>query len=129
MPGYCDIFESRRTSFEEAQWWSQKTVVGQNGKYDYSKLAHSIAPTGTFFCEETNAPVESPNKIGDVRFTGRIVSLVTTDDIMGKIFKDDVVRYDGRFWRVESITMQREWRRSQFVSNNRDGTKIITLRG
>ena len=129
MMGYSDIFESRRTMFETAEWWSLKKLIGPDGKPDLTKIGHSVEPTGSFFCEETNAPVESPNQIGNIRYTGRMISLITSDDIMDKIFKDDIVRYDGRFWRVHSITMQREWRRSQFVKGNRDGTKIITLRG
>lgn len=126
--GFCDEFESRRTLFDKCEWWSQKVLTLVNGKPDYSKLAYEKRPSGIFFAEETGTNVESAQRIGDTRFTSRHVSLMTTDDIMGKISRDDIVRYDGRFWRVESITLQREWRRSQFAKKNREGTKIITLR-
>lgn len=127
--GYSDLFESRRTLFAKCQWWSQKVVPMADGRPDYSKLAYNKNPTGSFYAEETGTLTENARQIGDVRYTAKFVTLSTTDDIMGKLFKDDVVRYDGRFWRVDSITLQREWRRSQFAKKNREGTKVITLRG
>ena len=129
MAGYADIFESRRTMFETAEWWSQKLITGPDGRYDLSKLGHEIRPTGSFCCEETNAPSEFAGQVGDLRHTSRTVALLTSDDIMGKIVRDDIVRYDGKFWRVHSVNLQREWKRSQYARGNKEGNKIITLRG
>lgn len=126
--GLRDLTQSRRTSFERCDFWNQKLLAGPDGKIDYSKMAHESKPTGFFYAEEVNSAVENPQAIGDLRYTGRTVSISTTDDVMGKLFRDDLVRYMGRIWRVNSITLQRDWKRSQFSKSPTSGTKVITLR-
>lgn len=126
--GYVDIYDSRRTAFERCAWWSKRLAIGQTGNIDYSRLAHDAEPSGYFYAEETNDPTETPMAIGGVRATARNVTISTTDDVYGLISKDDLVKYGGRIWRVESISLKREWRRSQFSKRNNEGTKIIVLR-
>lgn len=123
------IYESRRTAFEKCEYYKRKNVMNQNGKVDYSILAHNDSPDGFFYAEETAPLSETGRTIADMRVTGRTVTLITSDDIIGHLFKDDIVKYDGRFYRVESITFQRDWKRSQFGRKNKDGQKVITLVG
>ena len=128
--GYSDLFQSRRTLFARCEWWSQKLITGgAQQAYDYSKLAHKIRPTGTFFAEEINPVEEAPQEMSEVRFTAKTVTIATTDNVAGKIFRDDLVRYDGHIWRVTSITLRRDWKKSQFSAKNKKGTVIIGLRG
>ena len=129
MRGYVDVFRSRRTAFVKCVFWNQKTVVSRYGKVDYSVLAHDTEPNGFFYAEQTNDITEAARDYpGNVRGTARTVSILTNDDVMGQIFRDDLVKFEGRIWRVESIALQKEWKRSQFLRINRSGTKVITLR-
>lgn len=129
MRGFVDPYHSRRTSFVKCYFWNQKQVVSKYGSIDYSVLAHDTEPTGFFYAEQTNDVTEAGRDMpGSIRGTARTVSILTNDDVMGQIFRDDLVRFEGRIWRVESIALQKEWKRSQFLRVNRDGTKIITLR-
>lgn len=104
-------------------------VVGKNNSVDYSALSYKIKPTGSFYAEVVQDAVEQHDSMADINYTQRTVTISTTDEIMGKIFRDDIVLYDGRFWRVASITLQKEWKRTQFMRNSTDGKKIIVLRG
>lgn len=129
MRGFVDEFHSRRTSFARCVFWNQKTVISKYGSVDYSVLSHDNDPSGFFYAEQTNDITEAGRDFaGGVRGTARSVAILTNDDVMGRLFRDDLVRYEGRIWRVESIVLQKEWKRSQFLKINRDGTKIITLR-
>lgn len=128
MSGFIDLDESRRTSYEMAKWWPQSRAIDGNGKIRLDILNYKTKAEGVFSCEEVSPPQTYAGGAGDIRFTAKTCSIATTDDVYGKIHRDDLILYGGVFWRVESIQLQREWRKSAFQRRNFDGRKIISLR-
>lgn len=90
---------SRRAYRETCEWWQRTTVQGQLPLY---KMAHSVAPSGKFSARNVSNHFMGKREDGDFRFTNGFVTVETPDDI-SSLRPDDLVKYEGIFYRVDSI--------------------------
>lgn len=129
MPGTVDPFYGiGRSSYERCRWWKRQAAINYcNGKLSYEVVCHNLAPEGEFMAEETTPVSSSMNGIGDIRNTRRTVTISTIADIDGDLQHDDLVEYQGRIWKVQSISNTEFWARSYYGRRNRSGTKSIVL--
>lgn len=96
---YSNPILSRRTYREICEWWQRSTA---NGQLSLSKLAHNVAPNGTFHAKNTSDHYMAKRSEGDMRLSNGYVLIETPDDV-SVLRPDDLVRYEGIFYRVDSI--------------------------
>lgn len=129
MPGTVDAFSGvGRSAYEPCRWWNQQTVLNaRTGKERLDKVCYRLQPAGTFYAEEIQPIAKAMSASGDVRYTRYTVTISTSGFVNGVINQNDLVEYQGRIWRVESINFTPQWSRSQYASRNGDGSKILVL--
>ncbi len=128
MPGTVDPFYGiGRSSYETCRWWKQQTALDpRTGKIKYEVLKHTIEPEGVFKAEETSPISTSLNSPGDIKSRRRTVTLSTIAEIED-MSENDLVEYQGRIWRVQSIAKTEFWARSYYSKKNISGSKSIVL--
>lgn len=124
--GNADIFQSRRIAFEKCEWWKRSDFGESVPLY---KVAYEKIPAGSFNVEESNPPSSQIISSGDIKYRSSTVTIMTTDDVYGKIHENDLVSYCHKIWRVANISLRRQWKASEFSKTNNYGYKILVLRG
>lgn len=125
MSGTVSIYESRRINYEKCRWWSRSDF---DRTVPLSVIAHDNEPKGTFYARESRELMQSMSG-ADIKHTDSMIAITTTDDIWNKVKVNDLVSYCGNVWIVTSISLKKDWKRSQFSKRNSDGVKILYLRG
>ena len=97
--GYSNMVVSRRTYRDKCEWWQRTTV---NGQITLSILAHNVAPNGTFRAKNVSNHYMGKTMEGDIRLSNGYVLVETPDDV-SFLRPDDYVRYEGIFYRVDTI--------------------------
>jgi hypothetical protein len=111
--------------FLECYFWSQDE---DENFIPTSELAHNQAPTGMFFAKELNAYTEENQLIGNTfLLESNNVQIATYDDVK-EIKRNDLVEYNDKVWRVDSIQRIPIKKQRQFMN---DGSNItyLSLRG
>lgn len=120
-----DLWTSRREMFNKCTWWAQ---VEDSPYVESSRLAYKDIPEGDFYAKEINA-VNISNQIVENNFMIEMqsVTLLTTDDISA-MKRNDRVLYDNRYWRVDSIQVEKKKKQRQYMTNQYSCVYYLTLR-
>jgi len=97
---YANPFLSRKTYNTICEWWIRSTF---NGQIPLFKMAHSNVPTGKFHAKAVSQYMFNRKAEGDIRLSNNFVTIETPDDV-SMINVDDIVRFQGLFYRVENVS-------------------------
>lgn len=121
-----DINTSRRDMFDLCQYWSQDNNADI---VPYDQIVHNRRPTGEFYAKEENSlSVQNQVVAGTFMFEETTVTLKTNDDTK-TLKRNDIVRYDNKYYRVETIQQIKIKKQRQFLRYNYSTTTYISLRG
>ena len=129
MPGTVDpLYGIGRSSYEKCRWWKRQVAIdAKTGNKALHQVCHNVVPEGEFMAEEISPISSAMNSIGDLKPTRKTVTLSTIADIDGKLQQGDLVEYQGRIWKVQSIANTEFWSRSYYSKRSGAGTKHIVL--
>lgn len=106
----------------ECLWWRvEKNTPIQN-------LIRSGLPNGRFFCKVVGLTYESQSEIGGVAITASNgLTIKTLEQV--EIHKDDVVKFMGLYYTVDSVQMN--FRKNEYLKSYDEQQKItlINLKG
>ena len=106
-----DLWMSRRDKFIKCKWYKQnedEMFVGLD------EIKYYTAPAGMFYAKEMNSYALENQSLGDAFLVdAHNVTLETSDDV-GDIDENDLVEYEGKKWRVNSITTKTVNKQRQF---------------
>lgn len=121
-----DLETSRRDMFDLCTYWSQND--NQN-LVSLDQLVHNKKPTGEFYAKEENSlSVQNQVVGGSFMFEETTVTLKTNDDVH-LLRQNDVVFYDNKYYRVESIQQVKVRKQRQYLKSNYSASTYISLRG
>lgn len=121
-----DINTSRRDMFDLCQYWSQDNNADI---VPYDQIVYNRRPTGEFYAKEENSlSVQNQVVAGTFMFEETTVTLKTNDDTK-TLKRNDIVRYDNKYYRVETIQQIKIKKQRQFLRSNYSTTTYISLRG
>ena len=115
---------SRRTMPNRCAWWRRdESGIGDSDQYVYVN-----SPSGYFYAKATSPERELTSEIQNAFMAkSRVVSIESNDDL-GDISVNDLVRYKGRIWRVDA-SPQRILRENKNQQSDREEFKyVLSLR-
>ena len=121
--GSIDEFTSRRTNFDECEYWVRKDTD------DLNELIYETRKrTGTFSAKQENNETSTPQVVGGVfMFSSRNVTISTNDDI-SDINENDIVKFRGEIYIVSQVQRILIKKNNQFYNEKRYKT-YLSLRG
>lgn len=121
-----DLWQSRRDTFSKVQYWSQ---------VDYEDLVQNYAlvyesnPAGEFMAKEVSSINMESQVVGEsAMYDQETINLYTRDKI-NDLRVNDLVKYNNKFYRVDSIQKNPVKRQRQFMKANVSAEYYISLRG
>jgi hypothetical protein len=121
-----DLWQSRRDSFTEVEYWSQ---VDDEDLVGNQQLVYNRVPTGTFMAKEISVYSMDSQVVGEtVLVDDQSITLFTRDKI-SDLRVNDKVKYDGKFFRVDNIQKNYVKKQRQFMKELSSAEYYITLRG
>lgn len=121
-----DLWQSRRDSFTEVEYWSQ---VDDEDLVGNQQLVYNRVPTGTFMAKEISVYSMDSQAVGEtVLVDDQSITLFTRDKI-SDLRVNDKVKYDGKFFRVDNIQKNYVKKQRQFMKELSSAEYYITLRG
>lgn len=123
--GNVDIFTSRRTNFNKCPYWHMDekwTELHPN------EIVAKKTPTGYLYAKEENN-LETSNQIlvGAFMFESTNI-IISTNDSVEDLHPNDILKYDGKVYRISDIQRKKIKRQSQF-SNNPGYKTYMSLKG
>lgn len=97
---YSNPFLSRKTYNSICEWWSRSTFNGQLPLY---KMALTNEPSGRFHAKAVSQYQFNKRAEGDIRLSNGFVTVETPDDV-SFIRPDDLVKFQGIYYRVENVS-------------------------
>lgn len=123
MVGSSSLWTTRRDYTEQAKFWSN--VLNKNS----NEITKSNIPTGLFMCKQVNATAYRHDDIGNkFRYAEQTLSISTMDNV-NKLKVDDIVKFRGEFYRVETIQKVPQKNTTNFGNNLIKYETFIDLRG
>ena len=121
-----DLWQSRRDSFTEVEYWSQ---VDDEDLVGNQQLVYNRVPTGTFMAKEISVYSMDSQVVGEtVLVDDQSITLFTRDKI-SDLRVNDKVKYDGKFFRVDNIQKNYVKKQRQFHRGKTSASYYISLRG
>ena len=123
MAGTVDIYHSRRTNYEECEYWArnESEMVGNASKWILNKVA-----TDTFYAKESSVKECRMAQLANVfAFDENHITIDTDDDILIK--RGYIVKYDDEIWMVENAQSKLHRKESEF-DKEKHYTTYINLR-
>jgi len=77
-------------------------------------MAVSIAPTGTFHAKAVSSYMFDKRTEGDIRLSNNYVAIETPDDV-SLMRPDDLVKFQGIFYRVQNISKRELSKTREFM--------------
>lgn len=102
---------SRRSYPEICEWWQRTT---SNQQLPLNKYYVELAPSGKFHAKEITNYSFDKREMMDFRIGANSVTIESPDDI-SKIRVDDVVRFEGLMYRVQSKTKRKIRKTREFM--------------
>lgn len=122
-----DKFQTRRSNYIKCEWYKKNE---DEDFVDLNEIRHLSSPSGYFWAKEVNGYSIDNQQVENLwMIQSNRVAITTTDNIKG-MEENDIVKFDGRFWRVDSCqptpkNTQRRYRNRASVSE----TTVIQLKG
>ena len=104
-------FLSRKTYNAVCEWWARTTCGGQ---LPLNQMGYVVTPSGQFHAKAISQFTFNKREAADIRFSNNYVTLETPDDISAMI-TDDLVRYEGILYRVDSIQKRQVTKTREFM--------------
>ena len=110
-----DFFQPRRNFNEHCRWWSRN----ESDTYEDNELKYKRVPNGHFFAKEVDAETNDRNIIGGIFMIDRTRITIESPDNLSDIKSNDIVEYQGEFWRVDNVQKKKSRQQnSEFVNSN-----------
>ena len=121
-----DLWQSRRDVFSPVEYWSQ---IDNEDIVSNSQIAYEILPSGTFMAKEMSSITNDSQVVGEsIMYDENTVNIYTRDKIE-KLRINDLVKYDGRLFRVDNIQKNYVKKQKQFMKSQTSAEYFISLRG
>lgn len=118
-----DIFTSRRTNFEECEYWLRDVNADPNELVYKTRRSN-----GTFYAKISNPETSGQNVLGGVfMFDTKNLMLETFDEIE-EVKVNDVVKFNGSFYIITQIQKYPVRKNTQF-HNEQQYITYLSLRG
>lgn len=109
--GTVDIYHSRRTNYEECEYWIRDE---RNKKALATDWVMKNSPSGTFFAKEVSPKTNRMNQSANVWAYDRDEITLETDDDVNFIKRGCIVKYDDELWIVDTNQRQIHRKESEF---------------
>jgi hypothetical protein len=129
-----DIWTSRRGNFIECEYWLKEDYVMDTNLVDFIKnpddeIVYQREPDGVFFAKESGSYTSDNQTIAEAFMVKReSISLETSDDI-SRLRQNDIVKFNDKKYRVDSIQKVPFKNQRQFLANSQSFTYYLTLKG
>ena len=121
-----DLWQSRRDIFSPVEYWSQ---IDNEDIVSNSQIAYQTNPSGTFMAKEMSSYTDDSQVVGEsMMFDENTINIYTRDKIE-KLRVNDLVKYDGRVYRVDNIQKNYVKKQRQFMKREASAEYFISLRG
>lgn len=111
-----NIFHSRRKNYAKCLYW-------HSIKKPYNELIYEVQPSGLFYACDISPKQERNNEIFNrFQFSSSTI-LLETDDNIGDLCVNDIVRYFNEYWIVSDI--QKELHRKETYYSKKPIYKYI----
>lgn len=121
-----DLWQSRRDAFVPVEYWSQ---IDDDDVVSNSQIAYKILPSGTFMAKEVSSFTDDSQVVGEtLMYDERTVNIYTRDKV-NDLRVNDMVRYEGKFYRVDNIQKNYVKKQRQFMKREASAEYFISLRG
>ena len=121
-----DLWQSRRDAFTKVRYWSQ---IDNEDLISNSQIAYNRLPTGTFFAKEISAITGDSQVVGEsLMYDEHTVNLYTRDKVEN-LRINDLVEYEDKLYRVDSIQKNFKMNQRQFMRSQASAEYFISLRG
>ena len=111
---------SRRTMPNRCCWWSRdESGVGNSDEYIYLQ-----EPRGYFYAKATTPERETMNVVQNTYMSPKITVVIESNDDLGDIAINDLVRYKGKIWRINN-SPQRILRENKNMMSDREEYKYL----
>lgn len=121
-----DLWQSRRDAFVPVEYWSQ---IDDEDIVSNSQIAYKILPSGTFMAKEVSSFTNDSQVVGEtLMYDERTVNIYTRDKV-NDLRVNDIVRYEGKFYRVDNIQKNYVKKQRQFMKREASAEYFISLRG
>jgi len=121
-----DLWQSRRDTFVEVEYWSQ---IDDESLVKNYQIAYNKLPTGSFMAKEVSAYTYDKQVLGEsIMVDDENVTLYTRDKV-SDLKVNDKVKYNEKFYRVDSIQKNPIKKQKQFMKSQCSFEYYIVVRG
>lgn len=120
-----DLWSSRRDKFIECEYFSQI----ENDYVEDDEIAHFDVPTGKFYASEVGPKTSSLQVVAELFMVEEVTTVLKTEDDVSDLKKNDIVAYEGKSYRVESVQKTVQNKQRNFLRKAYSATYYISLRG
>lgn len=121
-----DLWQSRRDTFSRVQYWSQ--INNEDLVQNYS-LVYEFNPTGEFMAKEVSSINMESQVVGESAMYDQETVNIYTRDKIDDLRVNDLVKYNNKMYRVDSIQKNPVKRQRQFMGSKVSAEYYISLRG
>ena len=121
-----DLWQSRRDAFVPVEYWSQ---IDNEDLVSNSQISYNRLPTGTFMAKEVSSFTDDSQVVGETLMYDEITVNIYTIDKIDDLRVNDIVKYEGKIYRVDNIQKNYVKKQRQFMKREASAEYFISLRG
>ena len=121
-----DLWQSRRDVFVPVEYWSQ---IDNEDLVSNSQISYNRLPTGTFMAKEVSSFTDDSQVVGETLMYDEITVNIYTRDKIDDLRVNDIVKYEGKIYRVDNIQKNYVKKQRQFMKREASAEYFISLRG
>ena len=121
-----DLWQSRRDAFVPVEYWSQ---IDNEDLVSNSQISYNRLPTGTFMAKEVSSFTDDSQVVGETLMYDEITVNIYTRDKIDDLRVNDIVKYEGKIYRVDNIQKNYVKKQRQFMKREASAEYFISLRG
>lgn len=121
-----DLWQSRRDVFVPVEYWSQ---IDNEDLVSNSQIVYERLSSGTFMAKEVSSLTDDSQVVGEaIMYDEKTVNIYTRDKI-DNLRVNDIVKYEGKIYRVDNIQKNYVKKQRQFMRRKASAEYFISLRG
>ena len=121
-----DLWQSRRDAFVPVEYWSQ---IDNEDLVSNSQISYNRLPTGTFMAKEVSSFTDDSQVVGETLMYDEITVNIYTRDKIDDLRVNDIVKYEGKIYRVDNIQKNYVKKQRQFMKREAREEYFISPRG
>lgn len=121
-----DLWQSRRDAFVPVEYWSQ---IDNEDLVSNSQISYNRLPTGTFMAKEVSSFTDDSQVVGEALMYDENTVNIYTRDKVSDLRVNDIVKYEGKIYRVDNIQKNYVKKQRQFMKREASAEYFISLRG